>query len=86
MNTPTSAPNWRTPFVILLAGTTIVFLSLGARMTFGLWSKDVVKAAAVKDRAARLDPDVFDDDDEIETVCRAIGMTNTMVWQFYPGE
>ena len=37
MNTPTSAPNWRTPFVILLAGTTIVFLSLGARMTFGLW-------------------------------------------------
>ena len=56
------------------------------RMTFGLWSKDVVKAAAVKDRAARLDPDVFDDDDEIETVCRAIGMTNTMVWQFYPGE
>ncbi|MEX2454443.1 MAG: MFS transporter [Rhodospirillaceae bacterium] len=31
-----SAP-WRTPFVILLAGTTIVFLSLGVRMTFGLW-------------------------------------------------
>ena len=40
MNTPTSAPNWRTPFVILLAGTTIVFLSLGARMTFGLWMPD----------------------------------------------
>ena len=37
MRTPASAPNWRTPFVILLAGTTIVFLSLGARMTFGLW-------------------------------------------------
>lgn len=34
------APNWRTPFVILLAGTTIVFLSLGARMTFGLWMPD----------------------------------------------
>ena len=32
--------NWRTPFVILLAGTTIVFLSLGARMTFGLWMPD----------------------------------------------
>jgi MFS family permease len=29
--------NWRTPFLILLAGTAIVFLSLGARMTFGLW-------------------------------------------------
>ena len=55
-------------------------------MTFGLWNKDVVKAAAVKDRAARLDPEVFDDDDEVETLCRAIGMTNTMVWQFYPGE
>lgn len=40
MNSPTSAPNWRTPFVILLAGTTIVFLSLGARMTFGLWMPD----------------------------------------------
>tara|TARA_R110002126_G_scaffold19489_13_gene73076 strand:+ start:1495 stop:2733 length:1239 start_codon:yes stop_codon:yes gene_type:complete len=39
----TSSPisrNWRTPFVILLAGTTIVFLSLGARMTFGLWLPD----------------------------------------------
>lgn len=32
--------DWRTPFVILLAGTTIVFLSLGARMTFGLWLPD----------------------------------------------
>jgi len=40
MSTPASAPNWRTPFVILLAGTTIVFLSLGARMTFGLWMPD----------------------------------------------
>lgn len=41
MNSPiSSAPNWRTPFVILLAGTTIVFLSLGARMTFGLWMPD----------------------------------------------
>ena len=40
MRTPASAPNWRTPFVILLAGTTIVFLSLGARMTFGLWMPD----------------------------------------------
>jgi len=39
MTSPTSA-NWRTPFVILLAGTTIVFLSLGARMTFGLWMPD----------------------------------------------
>jgi MFS family permease len=39
MTSPTS-PNWRTPFVILLAGTTIVFLSLGARMTFGLWMPD----------------------------------------------
>jgi len=41
MNNPASpAPNWRTPFVFLLAGTTIVFLSLGARMTFGLWLPD----------------------------------------------
>jgi len=39
MTSPT-LPNWRTPFVILLAGTTIVFLSLGARMTFGLWMPD----------------------------------------------
>jgi len=39
-NTASPAPNWRTPFVILLAGTTIVFLSLGARMTFGLWLPD----------------------------------------------
>lgn len=36
MSASASAP-WRTPFVILLAGTTIVFLSLGVRMTFGLW-------------------------------------------------
>lgn len=35
-----SSSNWRTPFVILIAGTTIVFLSLGARMTFGLWMPD----------------------------------------------
>ena len=34
---PSSPSNWRTPFIVLLAGTTIVFLSLGARMTFGLW-------------------------------------------------
>jgi MFS family permease len=41
MNFPKSvSPDWRTPFVILLAGTTIVFLSLGARMTFGLWLPD----------------------------------------------
>ena len=40
MSSPASAPNWRTPFVILLAGSTIVFLSLGARMTFGLWMPD----------------------------------------------
>lgn len=33
----TASTNWRTPFVILIAGTLIVFLSLGARMTFGLW-------------------------------------------------
>jgi len=39
MTSPTST-DWRTPFVILLAGTTIVFLSLGARMTFGLWMPD----------------------------------------------
>ena len=39
MTNPTSS-NWRTPFVILLAGTTIVFLSLGVRMTFGLWMPD----------------------------------------------
>lgn len=32
-----STADWRTPFVILVAGTLIVFLSLGARMTFGLW-------------------------------------------------
>ena len=56
------------------------------RMTFGLWNEDVIKAAAVEDRAARLDPDIFDDDEEYEGVIRAIGMTNTMVWQFYPGE
>lgn len=37
MTSPTSAPNWRTPFVILLAGTMIVFLSLGARMTAAAW-------------------------------------------------
>ena len=29
--------NWRTPFVILVAGTAVGFLSLGARMTYGLW-------------------------------------------------
>ncbi len=40
MSFPASPPNWRTPFVILLAGTAIVFLSLGARMTFGLWMPD----------------------------------------------
>ena len=34
---PSPSLPWRTPFVILLAGTTIVFLSLGVRMTFGLW-------------------------------------------------
>ena len=39
MTSPIST-DWRTPFVILLAGTTIVFLSLGARMTFGLWLPD----------------------------------------------
>lgn len=33
----TKSLNWRTPFVILLAGTLIVFLSLGARMTAAAW-------------------------------------------------
>ena len=55
------------------------------RMTLGLWNNEVCRAAAVKDRAARLDPDIFDNNQEYESVCRAIGLTNTMVWQFYPG-
>ena len=32
-----SVRNWRSPFVILLAGTAIVFLSLGVRMSFAVW-------------------------------------------------
>ena len=40
MSTSDITKNWRTPFVILMAGTAIVFLSLGARMTFGLWMPD----------------------------------------------
>ena len=38
----TSPPsyNWRTPFVILIAATAVGFLSLGARMTYGLWMPD----------------------------------------------
>jgi len=31
------AANWRTPIVILVAATGVGFLSLGARMTYGLW-------------------------------------------------
>ena len=47
-------------------------------MTFGIWNTDVLRAAAVKDRAMRLDPDIFDDDAGTESVCIAIGKTNTM--------
>jgi MFS family permease len=32
-----ASTNWRTPFVILIAATGVGFLSLGARMTYGLW-------------------------------------------------
>ena len=32
--------DWRTPFVILIAATAVGFLSLGARMTYGLWMPD----------------------------------------------
>ena len=32
-----SVRNWRSPFVILIAGTAIVFLSLGVRMSFAVW-------------------------------------------------
>ncbi len=31
------ARNWRTPLVLLIAGTSISFLSLGTRFSFGLW-------------------------------------------------
>ncbi|MEE2661814.1 MAG: MFS transporter [Pseudomonadota bacterium] len=31
------ARNWRTPIVLLIAGTSISFLSLGTRFSFGLW-------------------------------------------------
>ena len=37
MTSPSSAPNWRTPFIILLAGTMVVFLSLGVRMSTASW-------------------------------------------------
>ena len=36
MNSAT-ARNWRTPIILLVAGTSISFLSLGTRFTFGLW-------------------------------------------------
>ena len=29
--------NWRTPFVILLCGTTVMLIAFGVRMTYGLW-------------------------------------------------
>ena len=48
-------------------------------MTVGYWSEEVVRGAAVKDRAALLDPDTRDDKDEHESVSRAIGKTNTCV-------
>ena len=31
------ASNWRTPLILLIAGTSISFLSLGTRFSFGLW-------------------------------------------------
>jgi len=37
MTSSSIVSNWRTPFIILLAGTMIVFLSLGARMTAAAW-------------------------------------------------
>ena len=32
-----SSGNWRTPFVILLCGTTVMLIAFGIRMTYGLW-------------------------------------------------
>ena len=37
MNTPPKYTGWRTPFIILLAGTVIAFLSFGVRMAFAVW-------------------------------------------------
>ena len=54
-------------------------------MTVGYWHDGLVRAAALPDRARALDPDLDDEHDEIEDVARAIGLTHTMIWQFYPG-
>ncbi len=32
-----SSGSWRTPFVVLLCGTTVMLISFGVRMTYGLW-------------------------------------------------
>ncbi len=37
MSPDPTTTGWRTPFIILLSGTLIVLISLGVRMTFGLW-------------------------------------------------
>ena len=37
MSEPSPVTGWRTPLVVLVAGTLIVLISLGVRMTFGLW-------------------------------------------------
>ena len=55
-----------------------------AKMTLGLWTEGVCQQLGIENLAEAFDPDETDDDDSIETIARAVGKTNTIVWQFIP--
>ena len=42
--TPTPRPNWRTPMVIVVSATLILFVSFGIRQTYGLLMEPVTTA------------------------------------------
>ena len=59
-------------------------LVLLVKMSFGWWTKEVCDQLQLSTWAGRFDPDEADDDDNIRATVRAIGKTNTIIWQLAP--
>ena len=59
-------------------------LVLLVKLSFGLWTNDVCEQLRVTTLAAAFDPDETDDDSNVHATARAIGKTNTIIWQLVP--
>ena len=75
---------WSLAEIRAFAARTRGRLALLAKMSVGLWTKPVCEQVRVAQLAEEFDVDESDDNDEHDSIARAVGKTNTIVWQFIP--